>query len=184
MRTNVLVIIAVSSILMLGCRSSAINNDATKIDHLNKLISDRSYEINADWAFPLMTQGLTSLADSGLFMPGSNANRIDLMGNFNFLKVIGDSVAVSLPYFGERRMGGGYGTIDNGINFSGIPNKYSVEWDEKKNRYQIKMEVIQKTETLEFNISVFPSLKADINVNSTHRTSISFTGDLKSISGD
>lgn len=169
---------------MLGCRSSAFKNDASKIDHLHQLVADNSYEINADWAFPLMTQGLTSIADSGLFMPGSNANRIDLMGNFNFLKVIGDSVAVSLPYFGERRMGGGYGNNDIGINFSGIPDTYSIQWDEKKNRYQIKVEVKQNTESLQFNISLFPSLKADINVNSTHRTSISYSGDIKAISVD
>ena len=148
------------------------------------MVTEANYEINSTWDFPLMTQGLTSIANAGLFMPGSNANRIDLMGNFNFLKVIGDSVAVSLPYFGERRMGGGYGNNDNGINFNGIPDTYSIQWDEKKNRYHIKMEVKQKTETLQFNISVFPSLKADINVNSTHRTSIGYSGDIKAISGD
>ena len=184
MKINALIVILILASSITGCRSSAVKHDSAKIDHLHKLISDKSYEINADWAFPLMTQGLTSLANAGLFMPGSNAARIDLIGNSNFLKVIGDSVSVSLPYFGERRMGGGYGTNDNGINFNGIPDTYSIKWDEKKNRYQIKMEVKQKTETLQFIISVFPSLKADVNVNSTHRTSIGYSGDIKVISGD
>ena len=171
------------ALLTLGCGStSSIEADSNKIQFLTKTVEEAHYEITANWAFPLMTQGLNSAANAGLFMPGSNASSIDLMGNANYLKVIGDSVSVSLPYFGERRMGGGYGNSDNGISFNGIPDMYSIEWDKKKNRYVVKMEVKQKTETLQFIITVFPSLKADINVNSTHRTSIQYSGDIKIIS--
>ncbi len=171
------------AILSVGCGStSSVKEDSNKIQFLTKTVEEGHYEITSSWAFPLMTQGLNSLANSGLFMPGSNANRIDLMGNINHLTVKGDSVSVSLPYFGERRMGGGYGNDDNGISFNGIPDTYYIEWDKKKNRYEVKMEVRQKTETLQFIITVFPSLKADINVNSTHRTSIRYSGDLRAIS--
>jgi len=173
------------SLLLLSCGStSSVNRDPARTDHLKKVVTDAHYEINSIWAFPLMTQGISSIANSGLFMPGNNASRIDLIGNFNYLKVIGDSVSVALPYFGERQMGGGYANSDTGITFDGIPEDYTVQWDEKKNRYQIEMKIRQRTETLQLIITVFPSLKADINVNSTHRTSIGYSGNLKAISGD
>jgi hypothetical protein len=168
---------------MVSCGStSSVEEDSNKIQFLTKTVEEAHFEIASNWAFPLMSQGLNSVANAGLFMPGSNASRIDLMGNANYLKVIGDSVSVSLPYFGERRMGGGYGNSDNGISFDGIPDTYSIQWDEKKNRYRIELDVRQKTETLQFNITLFPSLKADINVNSTHRTSIQYSGDIRAIS--
>lgn len=170
------------ALLFAGCgSSSSLEANSTKIQYLNKTVEEARYEITSNAVFPLMTQGLTSIANAGLLMPGSNAGRIDLIGNPNYLKVMGDSVAVSLPYFGERQMGGGYANNDNGIVFHGIPDSYSTQWDAKKNRYLIKMQVKRKTETLQFFITVFPSLTADINVNSTHRTSIRFSGNIAAL---
>jgi hypothetical protein len=183
MKTRGPILLVFSALLMLGCRSAAIQTDSSTIDYLHNLVAERSYEINSDWAFPLMTQGLISVANAGLFMPGSNASRIDLIGNPNYLKVIGDSVSVSLPYFGERRMGGGYANSDVGIKFDGIPEDYKVQWDEQKNRYLIEMQFRQKTETFQLLITLFTSLKGDINVNSTHRTSIRFSGNVHPMAG-
>lgn len=178
------ILLVFSALLMLGCRSAAIQTDSSTIDYLHNLVADKSYEINSYWAFPLMTQGLISVANAGLFMPGSNAGRIDLIGNPNYLKVMGDSVSVSLPYFGERRMGGGYGNNDVGIKFDGIPQDYKAQWVEQKNRYLIEIQFRQKTETFQLYITLFPSLKGDINVNSTHRTSISYSGEAVPISSE
>lgn len=182
-KTRTLSVMLFIALLSVGCGStSSVVADSNKIQFLAKTVEEAHYEITSNWAFPLMTQGLNSVANAGLFMPGSNASRIDLMGNANHLTVKGDSVSVSLPYFGERRMGGGYGNNDNGISFNGIPDRYSIEWNEKKNSYEVKIDVKQKTETLQFIITVFPSLKADINVNSTHRSSIRYSGDMRAIS--
>ena len=177
MKINVLILLLILSSSILGCRSSALKNDSSKIDHLHDLVENGSYEIISAWAFPLMTQGLSSIANSGLLMPGSNAGRIDLIGNSNYLKVIGDSVSVSLPYFGERQMGGGYNSSGQGIEFNGIPQKYNATWNAKKERYEIEMTLKQKTETFQFNITIFPSLTTDINVSSTHRLSIRYSGE-------
>ncbi|NNJ88321.1 MAG: DUF4251 domain-containing protein [Eudoraea sp.] len=156
--------------------SSSVNNDSSKIADLRRMVTKANYEITSNWAFPLMTQGLTSIANAGLLMPGSNASSIDLIGNPNYLRVIGDSVSVSLPYFGERQMGGGYNNTGSGLSFDGIPDSYETQWDERKQRYQIKFQVKQRTETLQFNILLFTNLKSDIKVNSTHRTSIGYNG--------
>jgi len=162
--------------------TSRTNADPDKISYLQQLVTGRNYEITSDWAFPLMTQGLAAVANAGLVMPGSNASSINLIGNPNHLRVMGDSVSVSLPYFGERQMGGGYNKNDVGISYDGIPESYDILWNEKKQRYQIEMHIRQRTEIIQFNILVFPSLKTDINVNSTHRFSIRYSGEVQPFS--
>ncbi|MEY8021808.1 DUF4251 domain-containing protein [Muriicola sp. SD30] len=146
---------------------------------LDELVAGRSFEIVSTWAFPLMTRGITSVANSGLLLPGSNANRIDLIGNSNYLRVEGDSVFVSLPYFGERQIGGRYGDSDVGIKVERIPQEYQVEKDEKKDSYRIEFRIKDEIESLQFFLTLFPSGKADINVNSTHRSSIRYSGTAK-----
>jgi len=151
---------------------------------LDSLVAGRSFEIVSTWAFPLMTRGITSVANSGLLLPGSNANRIDLIGNSNYLRVKGDSVYVSLPYFGERQIGGRYGNSDVGIKVEGVPREYQLEKDEKKNSYRIEFRIRDEIESLQFFLTFFPSGKADINVNSTHRTSIRYSGLAKPLAED
>ncbi len=158
--------------------TSRTKADPVRINYLQQLVAEGAFEIRSDAAFPLMTQGITAVANAGLLMPGSSASRIDLIGNSNHFRVIGDSVSVNLPYYGERQMGGGYANNDTGISYEGTPQRYEIQWDEIKDRYLITMRARQGTETLQFNVMVFPSLKADINVNSTHRFSIRYSGKI------
>ncbi len=150
-------------------------------EELRELFSGKSYEIRADWAFPLMTQGITQVANSGLLLPGSNANRIDLMGNSNYFRVEKDSVFISLPYFGERQIGGGYGNRDVGFTYEGIPLSYEQKKQVDRDRYVVEITVRDQIETLVFNLFLFPSGKADINVNSSHRSSIRYSGEWVSL---
>ncbi len=143
---------------------------------LEEKAEERDFTLVANWAFPLMTQGITSVANSGLLLPGSSANRIDLMGNTNYFKVQGDSILISLPYFGERQIGGGYADRDVGIRFEGVPQTYSFEKEE--DRIIVEINVKYKVETLRFNLFLFPSGKADINMNSSHRSSIRYSGSM------
>lgn len=169
-------------VLLYSCASTSRRSTAGPgMEALGERVSSRSYEIQATWAFPLMTQGITQVANSGLLMPGSNANRIDLMGNSNYFRVEGDSVLINLPYFGERQIGGGYGNTDVGINFEGVPLSYELKKEEKQDRFTAEIRVRDEIETLVINLFLFPSGKADINVNSTHRSSIRYTGDLQPV---
>ncbi|NER11311.1 protein of unknown function [Muriicola jejuensis] len=145
---------------------------------LEEKLTTRSYRIEANWAFPLMTQGITQVVNSGLLLPGSNANSINLMGNANYFRVEGDSVMIALPYFGERQIGGGYGARDVGIAFEGIPLSYKWKKEEKRERMVVEIEVRDRIETLVFKLFLFPSGKADINVNSSHRSSIRYSGEM------
>ena len=87
-----------------GSKTAIAKSQETKLD---SLIAAKNFIIRCDWALPMMTNSMNSLFNSGLFPPGSATNQINLIGNANYLKVVGDSVAAELPYFGERQMGGG-----------------------------------------------------------------------------
>jgi hypothetical protein len=176
-KIQTLLVALTSALFLIGCgtASNPILNQK-ELTEFKELIDGKSYQIEASWAFPQMTQGLNSLANAGLLMPGSTAARIDLMGNSNYLKVIGDSVSIALPYFGERQMGGAYDKSNVGLEYDGKPLEYTAFWDMEQERYRIEMKVRDKTETLEYNITLFPSGKGDITVNSTHRFTIRYSG--------
>lgn len=142
--------------------------------NLENRVESRDFSLVARWAFPLMTQGVTSVANSGLLPPGSSANRIDLMGNANYFRVRGDSLLISLPYFGERQIGGGYADRDVGIRFEGVPLSYSTKKENDKVTVEINLK--DQSETLRFYLFLFPSGKAEINMNSSHRSSIRYSG--------
>jgi len=164
---------------LFGCASATNKSiSETSLNELEDLVSQQSFQIEADWAYPLMTQGIVSVANSGLLLPGSNANRIDLMGNSNYFRILGDSVFVSLPYFGERQIGGRYGNSDVGIRFEGKPSVYNVVKEDRRNSYRIEMRFRDEIETLQVYLTLFPSGKANINLNSTHRSSIRYSGRL------
>jgi len=172
-------------LLLTDCgTSNKVVYSAEELTAFRSGLAGKSFEVQADWAFPLMTQGLTQVADAGLFMPGSNASRIDLVGNPNHLRISGDNIAVNLPFFGERRMGGGYGNQDNGIQFEGVPERYTETWEENKGRSHIAITFKQNAETFQVDLWLFPGGTAQINVNSSHRTSIRYTGHLITAQSD
>lgn len=175
-----IIIFIVSITLLFGCGSTRRDSAANRQgETLTSIAEKRSFRIQSQWAFPLMTQGMISVANSGLLTPRSSGNRIDLIGNPNFFEVRGDSVRISLPYFGERQIGGGYAGSEEGIRFEGIPLSYTVREEEGKTIVDIQIR--NEFETLRFNLFLFPAGRADINMNSSHRTSIRYSGSLKAL---
>ena len=162
-----------------GGKTAITKSQETKLD---SLISAKNFVITCNWAQPMMTTSMNSIFNSGLFPPGSATNQVNLIGNTNYLKVVGDSVAAELPYFGERQMGGGYnGSRDAGIQFEGVPKAWKVNKDKKSGRYEIRFKTKQASESLNVGIVVFPNLKSSISINSSQRFSIRYSGSLSEI---
>lgn len=148
---------------------------------LDELVSQKSFQIESDWAQPLVTNSLISISNAGLFPPGSSANLISLIGNPNYLKVQGDSIDVYLPYYGERQMGGGYNNNDGAIQFKGIPEDYEITRNEKTQGQEIRFKMTNKSETFRVAVTLFPNLKSTIFVNSSQRFSIRYQGEVEAI---
>ncbi|MEB8329058.1 DUF4251 domain-containing protein [Flavobacteriaceae bacterium KMM 6897] len=165
--------------MLIGCgTSSKTVTSPSQIQQLEELIASKSFQIQSDWAMPLMTNSLNSISNAGLLPPGSSGSQISLIGNSNFLMLEGDTISAYLPYFGERQMGGGYSTTDNAIQFKGIPEKYEVTENEKTQSKEISFNIDNKTESFRVFITLSPNLSSTINVNSSDRFSIRYRGQV------
>lgn len=147
-------------------------------------MSMEHFEIRSDWALPLATNSLNSIANAGLLPPGSSAGQISLIGNANYVKVMGDSLSVYLPYFGERQMGGGYNSDGAGIEFIGVPKKMEITKDKEKQRYDIRFEFKKDSENFMVIITLLPNLQSTININSSQRFPIRYSGSVETLTID
>lgn len=164
---------------LIGCSATKVPSQEA-LNELKSLVEGKSFEFTANWANPMATQSMNAIANSGLLPPGSNASRINLIGNANFLKVMGDSVAANLPYFGERQLGGGYGTA-TGIEFNTKPSSYSERYDAEKYNYQIRFNANNNTEQYTVVLNIFASKSASVSITSSDRLSIRYDGVISSI---
>ncbi|WP_373519372.1 DUF4251 domain-containing protein [Pricia sp.] len=161
--------------------SSKLTDDNGAGQALDSLVSQRRFEVRSDWAMPMATASMNSISNSGLLPPGSSAGQISLIGNANYLKMMGDSVAIYLPYFGERQMGGGYDNDGPGIEFEGIPEDMKVSKNDAKQRYDIRFSMKDDSENFNVNLSLYQNLSSMINVNSSQRFPIRYSGTVDKI---
>ena len=99
---------------------------------LDELVESRAFRIESDWARAQATRATNAIAGSNLQAPGSSGNRYNLIGNFNYFEMKGDSVMAYLPYYGERQFGNGHYSGDTAIEFKGISRELKVDKNEKK----------------------------------------------------
>lgn len=179
MRTSLIIIFAFS--VLLGCSSS---KTAISDSHaIHGLLASKQIEFTATSANPTVTQSLNSIANSGLLPPGSNISRIDLTGNNNYLKIFGDSVSANLPYYGERQFGGGYGSA-TGIEFNGLPDNYTQEFNSNKQKYTISFQISDTSDQYTVYMDIFPNRSSNVSVNMANRNAIQFSGTISSLTID
>ncbi len=94
----------------------------------------------------------------------------------NGIIVKNGEVEVNLPYFGAVRSAG-YNR-NPGIIFKGIPEKYSVDYIEKKRRSIIKISIRSSTEYHDISLIVSSGGRTDVKVISSSRDNISYSGYL------
>ena len=163
--------------LLLACGTTNVGS-TTNDEMLESMISQKSFEIIAESATPQNTVAINAVANSGLLAPGNTLGFINLAGNTNYLRAHGDSISAYLPFFGERRMGGAYGSQRGGIEFDGKPSDYTFKKG-KKNAHEIRFTINDKenkAEQYRVLIYLFPNLRTTININSTHRTTMMYRG--------
>jgi hypothetical protein len=167
---------------IVSCGSSKVYTAQEKAS-LEKLVTDKNFEIELQWARPLATNSLNQLFNAGLFRPGDNASQINLQGNGNIVKFENDTVSANLPYYGERQMGGGYNSAGSGIDFNSTPKDLRLTKDDDKDYYLIEFNVRDKdsNENYDVSLTVYPSLNAVINIWSSQRNTIQYNGTLRGV---
>ncbi|MGS2761751.1 DUF4251 domain-containing protein [Sinomicrobium sp. M5D2P9] len=141
---------------------------------LDTLVKQKKFRIVNNWANPMVTNAMMSVGD--LLGPQNNIQRINLMGNSNYLDIKGDSVKAYLPYFGERQMGGGYNMDGEAIQFDQKAADMNVEYIEDKKRYRIKFKANKNSESFNIILEIYANRKTNLMVNSTQRNPIRYEG--------
>ena len=169
---GVLLVLAVI-LLFLGCSASKQLHVANAA--LDTMMQQEAFKVEVQAAEPQVTQAMAQIANSGILPPGNNISRIDVTGEGYFIKLNDTRVAAELPYYGERQMGGGYGS-DSGIRFDGIARDVKIVKDAEKNSYVVTFSVDNSSENYFFTIDIGSSLNSTVRVRSSHRNRIRFTG--------
>ena len=128
------------------------------------LIESQNYEFEADWA------------------TSQSGRRINLISNYNLLRIKNDSAEIYLPYFGTLTSGAAAITNDTGIEFSGLIENYEMTVDDKKQKILVKFNATTKNDIFNFNLSFFRGGNTLINLNSNFRSVIKYDGKTGEIS--
>jgi hypothetical protein len=150
------------------------------------MVSKKNFEIESNFARPMPSMAFMQVANTNILGPGNTASQINLNNNPNNLTIKGDTISAYFPYFGEVQFGGaGYNNANsNGIEFKDVPRDYTMEVNEKKHNIVINFRIEDKNRNNEqYNvfITLFRNKRSSIQINSSSRTSIEYSGFAQSI---
>lgn len=161
---------------LIGCASKKLNT-TDNVSLLKQAVSESRFEIVAVSANPVAFANVQGLQN--LLPIGSNLGNINLIGIENYFKVINNDLYIELPYYGEQRISRGYNSKNVGFSVKRKAESTKIKFDSKKRKYQINYRIKGKDENLDISLVLFSNKKATININSSHRTSISYYGNWK-----
>jgi hypothetical protein len=178
-------ILVLTIILSCSGTKTYTEQDLQQYSQLKALVESKQLQIRSNFARPMATTAFMQVANSGILGPGNSATNIDIASNSNLLKIQGDSITGYFPFFGEQRFGSSYPSGNNqGIDFKGIPKDYKVTENDAKHSVTINFKINDQHRTNEhYNvfITVFPNKRSTIQINSTNRTSIEFSGSIQAL---
>lgn len=172
--------IVVLGFVLISCGASNKMRAADN-DEAGKLIESGYFEFQADWAMPLNANDMNVLADAGLLRVGDSPNRINLLGNPNFLKIEGDTVAAYLPFYGVQQFNVNMNATDQAINFDEEAKNYKVKYKESKGQYIITFNASGNSGGYRITLIVFSNKSANLRVNSANRNFIAYDGEIMAL---
>lgn len=174
------------SSFMWSCKTNKIAKNeanATGMVILDSLSAQNDYKIAIEVVYPFTTAATTQVANTLLWGTGDNANRIDVRGDGNFIKIENDSVKGYLPFFGESRLSAGaYGGTDLAIQFEEPLKAFSKQVNTKKRKLKLEFTAQQKgvdNERYEVTIEIYPNTHVTVNITPVYRTFIRYDGRLE-----
>lgn len=165
--------------LFASCGSADPSLRAEKAEQTKALVEHGDFEITLNWAHPLLTSEMSQLANSNLLPIDSRAGRINLTGSGSYIRKQGDSLDVYLPYYGTRQLAPVMGDNNVAIEFEGEPDNYELTHNEAKGRYDVSFSMKERSERYNVNITITAGKRATVRVNSSQRTSIRYTGEVR-----
>lgn len=161
-----------------GCQASKATASPEELQALEQQVNSRNIRVKMDWAIPLTTRGVVSVANAGLLPPGNNIARINLINTPNSFEMRGDSVYIDLPYFGERQVVMDYPGA-KGIDFTGVMENFRSSQDRKDQSYRLTFDTSDRSERFDVSLKVFPGQRAILVFYSNQRNTIRYEGVLE-----
>ncbi|WP_298953267.1 DUF4251 domain-containing protein [uncultured Nonlabens sp.] len=177
MKNTKSVVFIVLIMLLSSCKSSFTEVDRLQLIQLKEQISNQEIHFKATAAFPLNTQSVNHVINDFLMRNGNSAGRINLSGDNYTVQLVEDRAVFNLPFYGERRAGGGYNS-DNSYNFTGKIKNSKIFIVEDSNYITYKFDVRNDTESINVVFKIFSIESAHLIINSLHRSSIKYDGHL------
>ena len=177
MKWLVYIVIALS-IVGCGTAKEPTIEEQEAYNTLKAFIAEKDFTILSDYARPQASSGLNSLQNSNILGNGNSVAGISLQGNPNYLNVTNDTISAHLPFYGERRIGSGFGS-NGAIDFNAQPNNYKVIENDKKRAVEISFDIKGNSELYTINLTVFSNKRTTLLVTSSQRTNIEYTGKAK-----
>ncbi len=190
-KKNVLLLLFSSTVLVWSCKTSSIAKSELKTQHqevIQTYYNQNNYDIEIDVVYPFNTQATTQVTNALLMNTGNSANRIDVRGDGNFIKIKNDSITGYLPFFGERRLNGGdYGGQNIAIQFDDVLKDLKKKIIEDKPALELEFSVDQKgndSEKYDIKIEIFPNEHVSVHVTPVFKTFIRYDGSLINTTAD
>gem|GEM_PF-1690541 len=186
-----LFLVAVMAMVFQSCGSSENAAEETQnaqaFQAVSDLVASEMYRIDVENAQPFNTAATTQvLNELAPYMNGSTSGNIQLSGDNYFLEVTQGKVKANMPFFGQQLQGSGgnRNSQDVGVDMNGMTEDYAAKVLERKQKIEIYFEaddVNNKTERYQVFINAYPNQRATIQVTSSQRTVIRYTGRIHAV---
>ena len=160
-----------------ACSTSKVNYSETELNTLKNAVDSKTVDISFEWANPVATSAVNAI--NTLLPPGNTGASVNILGTQNHFQIIGDSLSVDLPYFGEQQLGGTIGTSDVGINFEGKIDREKFTFNDKKQTYELNFYMKESQENYKVFLTLYPNRTSYLTIYSSSRTTISYRGNWK-----
>lgn len=175
-----LIFTVIISVFFFSCGSSKseaeLAAETKAFSEIRTLIDSGNFEFNADVMYPLQTMAVMQVSNKLLRNTGNNGGRVSLATGYK-LKIKNDSAIANLPFIGEKRMGNAYINGDDvGIIFKDKMQDYKID---NSDGLELTFNVNSKVESYEVIMKFFADRSADVNIISSHRTSVKYRGRVR-----
>lgn len=133
--------------------------EAMRIEQTKTVLENKAYLFVATQALP------------------SGARSVNLTSSYD-AKIENDTIICYLPFYGRAHTAS-FGGGDSPMDFTQPIENYNFE--KTKKGYQIKFDVKNKTDRLNFTLQIAESGSTSLNVTSSNRSSMSYYGDIEKI---
>lgn len=167
------VVFLTSLLLLTNCGSGSIILSASEKARLHQILEWNSWEFNANYAFPQISNAYARGAGVLMGRAGGALSQVNLTGDGYMLQLTNDSVTSYLPYFGEWDNFYDAGAA-GAIELNAAVGDFQKEI--RKNRVRITFEARRKVERFNITLEIDAHGKGRLLILSGQRDAIRYEG--------